>query len=162
MRALAYVVGGAALILNPLFACEGGYSFGMDEIRAALDGTWAATWKQDGVDRTLAFRIEPSAAKRAREGRVGSASACGSRTLVASASACVDDTVVPVTLIAVDGTRMEGTFHVFGFSFERGELRVNAVKAEDSSMFLASISSRGEVLHVSENARVVHIPSMVR
>lgn len=157
MRAFAYLVGGAALILNPLFACEGGYAFGMKEVRAALDGTWVATWTADGEQHALAFRIEPAAAHRTRAGLVGSASACGSRTLVTSASACVDDTNVPVVLIALDGsTILPGTFNVGGFSFEQGELRVS------DSVLSASISARGEVLAVSERTTLVHLPSMVR
>lgn len=163
-RLVAYLIAGAALVLNPFYACtpDPAFSYDLLEIEGALAGTWRATITHEGTVQSVTFRIEAASARQehAARGLVPSAAACSKRTLVRSAHACLDVTAVPLVLIALDGSElpMKGTFVVWGKRFDDGgaELELGGVSVR------ARVHATGTVDNVSasDGARVelVHTP----
>ena len=152
---LTYILGGAALVLNPFFACDQtpAYQYGLPEIEAAIAGTWQAT--DDGTGRSVKFRIEAGSAtqQQSSRGLVRSAAACGSRTLVKSAHACMDSTEVPLVLVALDDNTKTwtGKLTVPGTYFDVAilELRLG------DKLVSASINPNGDV-RGSDGAKLAH------
>lgn len=151
----ALVLGLAALVLNPLFACselEPGYAFGEVEMRAAVEGTWRISVPAHGADApaleyTLVIAQGTKVARLQQRGLVAPAAACGSRSFVRTASACIDDTTMPLDVQIVRGPGPAGStgpsrgeFVVYGRSFQSGELRLTI----DAMNVSARISPKGE------------------
>lgn len=149
------VVGLAVLVLNPVFGVFAGPSFGAEELRAAVEGTWRLTVQaEDGTARAVTFRLaqgsEVEGGHASAHALVRPAAACGRRTLVKSAGACLDETRMPleVTRIADGGERRQadaGEVTVIGTRFDRAELRVRVAEIQVS----ASVTPAGEVQRVS-------------
>ena len=151
------MIGLAALVLNPVFGVLAGPSFGADELRAAVEGTWRLTVRgDDGAARTVTFRLaqgsEVEGEHASAHALVRPAAACGRRTLVKSAGACLDSTRMPleVTLLADGGQRREaegGELRVMGTQFDHALLSVRVAELEVS----ASVTPAGEVQSVSSS-----------
>jgi hypothetical protein len=149
------VVGVAVLVLNPVFGVLDRPSFGAEELRAAIEGTWRLTVRdEDGAERTVTFRLaqgsEVEGGHASARALVRPAAACGRRTLVKSAGACRDHTWMPleVTLIAEGGERPQaetGELLVFGTRFDHALLEVSVAELRVS----ASVTPAGEVRSVS-------------
>jgi hypothetical protein len=147
---LHYVIGLFLLVVDPMFACmpyQEHFTFGIDDIEPALEGTWYATWTRDGHRHTLRFRLRVEGPPRqaTTQGFVRSAAACGTRTLVRSASACPTMTFIPLEVTPLDST--EGTFeallYIGGYSFDGAVL--NLWLGETNAQASAAISANGEV-----------------
>lgn len=151
------VVGLAVLVLNPVFGVLAGTSFGADELRAAVEGTWRLTVRgDDGAARTVTFRIaqgsEVEGGHASARALIRPAAACGRRTLVKSAGACLDETRMPleVTLLADGGQRREaeaGEFWVIGTRFDQARLSVRVAEFRVS----ARVTPAGEAQSVSSS-----------
>jgi hypothetical protein len=148
-----YLIGLLLLIVDPMFACmpyQERFTFGLEDIEPALEGTWYATWTHDGRRHTMPFRLRVEGPPRqARtDGFVRSAAACGTRTLVRSAGACPTMTFIPLEVTPLDATQgeFEALFYVGGYSFDGAILNLwlGAPDAEAS----ASVSATGEVEHL--------------
>ena len=125
MRAITYLIATAALILNPMVACEPEphYDYGPKEIQAALAGTWTATVGT----QTVTFQVEFGNAERhSARGLVTSAAACSERRWVSAAEACGDVTTVELKLVAIEGAApTDAQFMVGSTHFDRGELAMH-------------------------------------
>jgi len=128
------VLGVGVLVLSPMLLFDQlAYHFGADELRSAVEGTWAwSVTPEGGPAETVTFRLvqgHDAPLGHAARSLVRSADACGNRSLVRTAGACVDTTDMPleVTVIA-DGTRRgeaaRGGLMVAGTRFESGWLTV--------------------------------------
>jgi len=150
-------LGLAVLVLNPVFGVFSGPSFGADELRAAVEGTWRLTVATgEGAERTVTFALVQGAKPvhaGAERTLVRSAAACGSRSLVRTAGACMDTTEMPleVTLLA-DGARRPqpepGELMVIGTRFEQGRLRVAVAELQVT----ATITPSGEAIGAASEA----------
>lgn len=129
MRTVSYLVATAALILNPMAACEleTHYDYGPKEIQAALAGTWTATVGGE----TVKFKVDFGKAERhSSRGLVKSAAACSHRRWVSAAEACLDVTDVQLKLIAIEGKLpTEPRFVVEGTHFQSGQLMMGVGSA---------------------------------
>jgi hypothetical protein len=160
---LHYVVGVVLLVVDPMFACmpyQERFTFGLEDVEPALEGTWYATWTHDGQRHTMPFRLRvdgpPSHASS--QGFVRSAAACGTRTLVRSAGACPTTTFIPLEVEPLDSTQgtFEALLYIGGYSFDGATLNLwlGASDAEAS----AAISASGEVEHVFEGPALSTAP----
>jgi hypothetical protein len=143
-----YLLGVAALVLNPFVACgSSSFSFGMADVEKALAGSWQASLRVGGESQTVKFRIEPASANQhSARTWIRAANACGARTLVKSAHACVDETTVPLKLIALESTTIaldSGELRIVGTSFRSGEISV--MFGGSQYRLRARISSTGAV-----------------
>jgi hypothetical protein len=149
------VVGLAVLVLNPVFGVLGRPSFGAEELRAAVEGTWRLTVRGgEGAAQTVTFRLAQGSKVEGEHASahalVRPAAACGDRTLVKTAGACRDVTRMPleVTLIADRDERRQaeaGELMVVGGSFDWADLQVRVAELQVS----ARVTPAGEVRSVS-------------
>jgi hypothetical protein len=134
---LVLLLGLAAFMLNPAFACAPNsndeFQYGASELRAAVEGTWQVTLNPNGQPTSMVtIRIEqgtgqPSALHGGTGVRlVRAAAACGTRTLVRPAGACVSITVMPLGGSVQGGDEtlraamVSGQFEVPGIAFSEG------------------------------------------
>src|SRR4051794_12461316 len=96
--AVVAVIAIGGLVLSPWSAWfgDGGFAYGLPEVRGAIEGTWQLTVAPaGGPTRTTTFTLaqgrDPEQAHASRA-LVRSAAACGSRSFVKSAAACMDST----------------------------------------------------------------------
>lgn len=144
------VLGLAALVLNPAYACrtQKAFEFSAHEMRAAVEGTWMLTT----VKGSYTFEIEQAAAAQHSSTRslISPAHACGARTLVRSASACEDSSVMPIVVHLAGGTT-NGEFEVYGATFVSGFLRITVA----GRPIYARISAEGTATDVSDGATLI-------
>lgn len=161
MQRLAVLVFGlAALILNPAFGCgDASFSYGVAELKAALSGTWEATFPGTPATK-LTFRLEQDTGTEPQSrapSLIDEAAACSNRTLVASASACIDMTTMPLKVIALDGStpslsrRFAGRFSVYSSDFHQGELALDLA----GTSVTAQVKPDGSISQ-SHGAELVH------
>lgn len=148
------MVGVAVLVLNPVFGVLGRPSFGAEELRAAVEGTWRLTVRGEDGARTVTFRLaqgsEVEGGHASAHALVRPAAACGHRTLIKSAGACKYSTRMPleVTLIAEGGEQRQAEASeavVFGTRFDQAFLQVSVAEL----WVEASVTPAGEVRSVS-------------
>ena len=159
MSSARWLLGGvlmlATVVTSPLSACRGGqpasFTFGTDEVRAAIEGTWILSLPATSSTptRTLAVRIEIAQAPQhsaARPGLIASAYACSTRTLIKSAAACIDVTKVALVVTALDGdiATAQGALDVYGLSFHNSRLELLLDDVPVSAM----VSPAGEATDV--------------
>jgi hypothetical protein len=153
MRAVTYLIATAALILNPMAACEPEphYDYGPKEIQGALAGTWTATVGNE----TVKFQIDFGTAQRhSSRGLVTSAAACSHRRWVSAAEACGDVTTVELKLIAIAGVPpADGQFTVGSTHFDRGDLSLHI----DGTYVSATVRANGAI-ESTYGAQIVHAP----
>jgi hypothetical protein len=160
------VVGLAVLVLNPVFGVLAGPSFGAEELRAAVEGTWQLTVRGEvGAARTVTFRLaqgsEVEGGHASARALIRPAAACGHRTLIKSAGACKYGTRMPleVTLIAEGGERRQaeaGELLVFGTRFDQGLLRVPVAELEVSASVTPAGEVRSAVSSLGDAGRALH------
>lgn len=149
------VVGAAAFLLNPLYACgqlEPRFDFGAAELTAAVEGQWRITLTAaDGTRQTAVLDVhQGTGAQHSRAAAprpIASAHACGDRTLIQSAGACENTTTMPLRIARVSGDLagpFRGELLVFGTAFERGFLRLQLGTQE----LTAQIAPSGALLSV--------------
>jgi hypothetical protein len=154
------VVGLAVLVLSPMIDLVPRPNFGADELRAAVEGTWRLTVRdENGAEGTVTFRLaqgsEVEGEHASAHTLIRPAAACGRRTLVRSAGACKDITRMPleVTLIADGGERRQagaGEITVVGTTFAEADLRVRVPHVWVS----ASVTPAGEARSVSSSGEL--------
>jgi hypothetical protein len=135
----------AVLVLSPWRLFGPSFDFGTEEMRAAVEGTWQLTVERtDGTSRELTFTLRQAADedRTAARGLVGTAAACGKRSLVRTAGACLDRTVMPLELRLVrgdagDASALTASLQVWGPTFSRGALILMRGKAswEEAEIF---------------------------
>jgi hypothetical protein len=142
---VAVVVGGAVLVLSPLYWLFGGPDFEFDatQMRAAVEGTWTLKLAQSG---------ELQQRDASSRSLVRSAAACGKRSLVKPAGACLDETDMPldVTLLTDSGSQRvaRGAFVVVGTRFKVGYLDLSVREINVS----ARVTPLGDIEEVSSQS----------
>jgi hypothetical protein len=167
---VAALVGGAVLVLSPLYWLFGGPDFEFDaaQLRAAVEGTWTlTTTPPDGAPQTWTFKLAQKHGERGEARQrdassrslVRSAAACGKRSLVKPAGACLDETEMPldVTLITDGGSQRvgRGKFLVDGTQFTVGNLLLSI---REISVY-ASVTPLGEVKSASSQSAAGPVPA---
>lgn len=164
----ALVLGLAALVLNPFFACSAlapGFELGADEMRAAVEGTWTITVPGNGVDApavefTVVIAQRASVARLDDHSLVAPAAACGSRSFVKTAAACLDSTKMPLDVQIVKGPSTKpasGELVVYGTSFDNGRLDLTLAANEMRAMVNAQGTARDARLIVDGSERDVEL-----
>jgi hypothetical protein len=165
MRSLVlWVLGLAALVLNPMACIGPSFDFGATEMRAAIEGTWKVTVGKSDVSamRELTITLEQSKEAtqvHAMRSAVPVAAACGSRSLVKNAEACMDVTHMPLAVAVLAGAGAKIVSHgelvVPGTSFVSGQLEVMI----DGELLAATITPTG----IASRVTLAGLPSqMVR
>lgn len=114
----------AILALNPMFGCFAThFDYSEADMKKAIEGRWKLTIDRRELEMTV--RETKSVQRHASNGLVNSAAACGTRSFVNTAEACIDASSMDVD-VAIAGVINHGTFRVFGTTFERGNLEVEA------------------------------------
>ncbi|HSD88152.1 MAG TPA: hypothetical protein VLB44_11580 [Kofleriaceae bacterium] len=151
MRAVSYLIATAALILNPMAACEPQvhYDYGPAEIQAALAGRWTATVGT----QTVTFEVDFGKAERhSSRGLVKSAAACSHRRWVSAAEACGDVTTVELKLVAIEGAApTDAQFMIGSTHFDSGHLSMHI----DGAYVSAEIRANGTI-EQTYGAQIVH------
>jgi hypothetical protein len=142
MRRLLWLLPVAFFFLDPGLACgpppAPAYTFGAEEMRAAIEGGWSISLAPDDGSPvqqvTVLLRQATGTSSLATAARgpslVRAAYACGNRTLLRSAGACLDVTTMPLTVTILAGDPVfsapqpTGTFRVDGLDFFVGELEL--------------------------------------
>jgi hypothetical protein len=160
-----FALGAAVFLVNPSFACMSDgddFQYGAVEMRAAVEGTWQATFAfNDGSQGALTFSLQqgagtPRAAADLVPARRGSlvrpAMACASRELVRAAAACLSVTTMPLDGAYVSGderyaaTKIAGTLEVPSTVFTTGML---TLLVGDGIKLTSSVSPTGEVTELA-------------
>jgi len=137
----------AILALNPVFGCLANrFQYTEADMKRVIEGHWKLTVETRELD--MKIRESGSLKRHASSGFVNSVSACGTRSFVNTADACVDDSAMDVDVV-IAGVTNQGTFRVFGTTFERGTLEV-----EVGGLWLdAHFDATGHVLDVRATQR---------
>lgn len=165
----ALVLGLAALVLDPFFACSAvapGFEFGADEMRAAVEGTWTITVPAGGKDApAVAYQVviaqRASVARLDEHSLVAPAAACGTRSLVRTAGACLDATKMPLDVQIVKGPATaapsKGELVVYGKRFRNGRIELTLAGNEMRAMVDAEGTARDATLSVDGSERDVEM-----
>lgn len=147
MKLTKTVVSGSVLALAFLANCDfvfgPSWTYGEEEMRAAVEGTWKMT--SEGQTITLVAKQATAAKQSERErGFVNTAAACGSRSFVRQAAACSDSTRMPLEITAAGHTIEEAELAVHSTTFTGGFFRFHI----DGASVDAEVDPIGKVSRV--------------
>jgi hypothetical protein len=135
-RAISAVFALAALILNPMVACQDGgsseeeYNFGESEMREAVAGTYTGTIQSTG--ETVVVTVTQASTTGTTTPQSVRSLQCGTRSFVKTASACITSTTMPLAAhlsspnASLGEIDLAGNFDVYGADLTNGSLALNA------------------------------------
>jgi hypothetical protein len=126
----------AALILNPMVACqdssssgEDQYNFSESEMRSTVAGTYSGTVQTTGESVVVIVTQTPAPGTSTTQ--AARSPQCGTRSFVQPAAACVVSTTMAITAhvsspnASLGETDLKGSFDVYGAELTYGTLALN-------------------------------------
>ena len=147
IRAAAVATALLAFVVNPGFGCGEDFSFGENEMRQAVEGTYDLGLPGDATPRaTFTLRFGNSDLSAVQQAH------CSNRTFVASAGACSPSSSMSLVgdvvggAASYQGKQVNGYFNVYGYQYQGGSLHI---VFEHGPRVTARVTSMNELADVT-------------